>query len=236
MVTQGVAQIPDTIVSYNAHVGRRGHEVIKSVRDILNDNPETDVICFQESQTYVEDLRRAFNGGWYIYAKGGWTESMQNPVMVRRSWAFREYGHGWGTVKNLKHWIGPVHDWDHPGRTWTWVKVGQLYVMSLHRATEGSGQNKRAYLEEAHRLEGFLERRGTKPVVIIGDTNTAPRADHLGSMQKITEHTRSKLIVDEEEPGIDYALTSKGVDGVLNRTKHYGSDHKAAVMKRIRVK
>ena len=237
MVTHEKLPVPDTIVSYNTKVARPGFEVVKSIRQILHDNPETDVLCLQEAQGYIDDLRRNFNGGWYLYAKSGWTESMQNPVMVRKKQGFpaRDYTHGWGVVKNMRHWIGPKHGWDHPGRTWTWVKVGQLYVMSLHRATDGDGQNKRAYIEEAERLEGFMERRGQKPVVIIGDTNTGLHAQHPGSMQKIKEHVRGKLIADADDPGIDYALTSKGVEGIVHRTQHYGSDHQAAVMRRIRV-
>jgi hypothetical protein len=234
-------RMPDTIVSYNTKVGRAEQEVVASIRDILDDNPKTDVLVLQEAEGYVSALRRAFTGpnkGWYVYAQKGWSESRMNPVMVRKDPGYpkRDYEKGWDVLRNRTHWIGPVHGNDHPGRTWTWVLVGGLYVLSLHRATDGNGKNKRAYWEEAQRLEAFFERgNGDRDIVVFGDTNTGLGATHDGSMRQIRHEVGGKLIADLDEPGIDYALTSRSVSGTVVRTRYYGSDHKAAVMRGITV-
>ena len=230
--------IPDTIVSFNAKVGRGGKAVIQSTMEILDDNPGTDVIVYQEAEGYVDDLRRRFERGWNVYARGGRPESRMNPVMVRKHDAFprRQYGAGWGVVSNNIDWIGPKHGLKHEGRTWTWVKVGQVYVMSLHRVTAGDGKNKKAYQEEATRLINFME-RGNKPrnIIVFGDTNTGYKATHDGSMRDIRAQVKGRLISDQQSPGIDYALTTASIKATMQRTKQYGSDHKAAVMRGIKV-
>ena len=227
-------RIPDTIVSFNGKVGRGGNAMIKSVKDLLKDHPSTDVFCFQECEGYIEELRREFNGGWYLYVRGGWDESRMSPVMVRKAEGFpkREYGAGWGVVRNKLPW---EHKKRKPGRTWTWVKVGQVWVMSLHRVTDGNGENKRAYREEAKRLVNFMERGNDRSIIIVGDTNTGYRATHDGSMRDVRAQVGGRLIADQSDPGIDYALTSQHISAHMRRTKRYGSDHQAAVMSRIRL-
>jgi endonuclease/exonuclease/phosphatase family metal-dependent hydrolase len=231
--------VPDTVVSYNTRVGRDGQDVVKSIRMILDQHPHTDVLCLQECEGYIEDLRRHFNGGWYVYCRAGWDESRMNPVMVRKSDGYpkRVYNKGWGTIINQAHWTGPVHGLDKPGRTWTWVKVGRLYVVSLHRATDGNGQNKRAYQEEARRLTRFFTaKRADASVLVFGDTNTSMKASHRGSMRDIRSIVQGRLIADLQDPGVDYALTTRNVQAWVKRTKEYGSDHKAVVMRGISVR
>jgi hypothetical protein len=233
--------VPDTIVSFNAKVGRGGPAMIKSVREILDDHPHTDVLLFQECEGYIDDLRRAFTGpnkGWYVYCRDGWKESMMNPVMVRKATGFpkRTYGGGWGTIINKTPWIGPKHGLHHPGRTWTWVKVGKVHVVSLHRVTGGQAKNKQAYLEEARRLTRFFEaKRPEASVIVFGDTNTGYRDTHDGSMRDIRAEVEGRLIADQESPGIDYALTTRNVSATMQRTQQYGSDHKMVVMRGIKV-
>jgi hypothetical protein len=231
-------ETPHTIISFNARVSRGDEAMIRSVKGILHDHAGTDVLLFQECAEYVDALRRTFSDDWIIYARDGWPESLHNPVMVRKDPGFprRSYGAGWGTVRNKTRWIGPIHGLDHAGRTWTWVKVGTVYVMSLHRATDGDGQNRRAYLEEAGRLKEFM-RRGQRPrhIIIFGDTNTAYRAKHPGSMENIRADVKGRLLVDTRDPGIDYALVTRNVAAKVNRTENYGSDHLAAVMRGVRL-
>ena len=234
----GELRIPDTVVSFNLEVGRGSEEAIESIRRLLDDQPSTDVLCLQEAENYAADLRKAFEGGWNFYAKEGWVESQNCPVMVRKQSGFppRTFGRGWGVVRNYTNWTGPLYGKEHPGRTWTWVKAGQVYVMSLHRCTEGKDKNQRAYKEEATKLSLFMTMRTGKPLIIIGDTNTAPRAAHSGSMREIASQVGGRLVWDDREMSVDYALVSREVHGDVRRTESYGSDHKAAVMKKIWIK
>jgi endonuclease/exonuclease/phosphatase family metal-dependent hydrolase len=227
---------PDTIISYNAQVNRDIGAVVKSLRMMLRDHPHTDVVVLQEAQQYVDFLRKAFVGNWWIYGRKGRAEGLMNPVMVRKAINFpkRKWGPGWGTIANTTDWIGPKHGLKHEGRTWTWVLVGDVYVLSLHRATDGAGQNRKAYLEEAGRLTQFFEKRQGKDIIVFGDTNTGIGADHPGSMQRIREKVHGRLIADEPA-GVDYALTTRSITASVERTKTYGSDHKAAVMRGIKV-
>lgn len=237
MPTKSRLALPDVVVSFNAEVGRGGPAMIKSVRGILEDHPSTDALLFQEAGGYVDDLRKAFGERWHIYAKSGWPESDNCPVMTRRQPGFpgRKYGGGWGTVRCHKGWVGPKAGLRHPGRTWTWVKVGKVYVLSLHRVWGGEQDfkgNGEAYLEEAKELTAWISRH--QPCLVFGDTNTGYHETHPGSMRNIRARVKGKLVADEDNPGIDYALL-KGVNAKVHRTVPYGSDHRAAVMNGIKL-
>lgn len=237
MKTPSLKRHPEVIVSFNAEVGRGGKAAVHSIRGIIEDHPRVSVIALQESEGYVDDLRQTFKG-WKTYAKAGWPESDNCPIMVKRSeyTPRTRYGKTWGTLKCNRTWIGPKAGLKHPGRTWTWVKVGGVYVLSLHRVWGGERDfkgNGAAYAEEARKLTEWI--REHQPCVVFGDTNCGFYEKHDNSMRDIREAVNGLLIADDNEPGIDYALT-KRVTGVVRRTKTYGSDHKAAVLNGIEVR
>lgn len=228
---------PECIVSFNAQVGRGGPAMIRSVRQIIEAHPRVSVFLFQESEGYVDDLRKSFKG-WKVYAKGGWPESDNCPIMVKRTAYLPrvKYQKNWGTLTCTRRWTGPKAGKRHPGRTWTWVKVGGIYVMSLHRLWGGEQDykgNGDAYLEEARKLtEWTLNRQA--PVIIFGDTNCGFDERHKGSMRDIREGVNGRLIADKDKAGIDYALTRK-VTAEVRRSKDVGSDHNPVVMSGIKV-
>ena len=227
--------VPECIVSFNAEVGRGGPAMCHSILQIIAAHPRVSVILLQESEGYVDDLRRAF-GSWRVYAKDGWPESAQCPLMVKRSVyePRTDYQQNWGTVRCQIGWIGPKEGIRHTGRTWTWVKVGGIYCLSLHRAWGGEGfmGNDRAYREEGHRLTAWI--KDHSPAIVFGDTNTAWWARHPGSMRDIREAVHGRLIADQDRPGIDYALTTR-LTATVRRSADVGSDHNPVVMSGIRL-
>lgn len=223
---------PRCIVSFNGKVGRGGPAMVRSIKGIITDHPQVSVILLQESEGYVDDLRKHFKG-WKVYAKAGWPESDNCPVMVKRTaYAPRvRYKKTWGTLSCGLGWDGP-HGQHHPGRTWTWVKVGGVYILSLHRVWGGEGfkGNDKAYREEGRKLTEWIKNH--QPAIVFGDTNTAWTATHKGSMRDIRAAVKGKLICDEDNAGIDYALVTK-LSAQVHRGKDYGSDHHCVAMSGI---
>jgi endonuclease/exonuclease/phosphatase family metal-dependent hydrolase len=229
--------VPECIVSFNAEVGRGGVAMTRSIKQIIEAHPRVSVILLQESEGYVDDLRKNFKG-WKTYAKKGWSESDNCPIMVKRtSYAPRmRYQQTWGTLKCDKGWIGPKAGKKHPGRTWTWVKVGGIYILSLHRVWGGEQDfkgNGAAYQEEARKLTGWIRNKDA-PVIVFGDTNCGYHETHPHSMRDIRDNVRGKLIADEDKAGIDYALV-KRLSAEVRRSGDVGSDHNPVVMSGIKV-
>ena len=221
----------DCIVSYNAKVNRHPAEVVTAIKRIIKDNPSIDVIVLQEAGEYVHALRGL--KGWKVYAKSGWRESMNNPILVRRRISIPKtvWGVNWGVIRCTIPWTGPKEGIKHPGRTFTWVKVGSTWIVSIHRVTGGREKNKKSYLEERDKISQFVWTRAkSSPCVVFGDTNTAYNANYDGSMQDLANRTGGRLVADKGDAGIDYALV-KQLRAVVHRTKEYGSDHRAAVLK-----
>jgi endonuclease/exonuclease/phosphatase family metal-dependent hydrolase len=218
-----------TIVSYNCHVGRHPAEMTRELRNLIRDT-RADVICLQEARGYINAIRLAFPR-WKVYAKPGWPDSDHCPVMVRRSIPRgRVYGRGWGTVRIEQGWVytGNGGATPKPGRTWTWVRVDGVHVLSLHRIPGKAGNNNLSYAEETHALrEWFAEHGG--PMVAIGDANESPKDVNAGTMLAISRKVGGRLIHDKDDPGIDYAC-ARELRGHLERIGNYGSDHRAAVL------
>jgi endonuclease/exonuclease/phosphatase family metal-dependent hydrolase len=215
------------IVTWNCRVGRGSKTVAKGLAQLIKDeNP--DVICLQEAMNYVTYLRLRFPL-WRIYCNRSWDEADNCPVMVRRT---LPRGHrrrqGWGWVRVQQGWVYRPNNAEHPGRTWTWVMVAGVAIMSLHRVAGQTGENRKSLLEETDRLIDWLAKH--EKVVIIGDTNQSPRSSDPESLNAIAEDFDARLVFDKERPGIDYALV-KGIEGgSYERTVSYGSDHDAGVL------
>lgn len=213
------------IATWNTHVGRDPIEVIIGLRRLIHDT-RADVICLQEARGYVTALRLAFPT-WRIYAKAGWPDSNHAPVMVRRSLRRgRHYGTGWGTVRIEADWV--YAGTSKPGRTWTWVRVDGVYILSLHRIVSSRGDNGESYLEEAHALREWFDEHGG-PMVAFGDCNEGPRDTRPNTMLAISRKVKGTLASDRDEPGIDYALV-RDLTCTVERTDTYGSDHRAAIL------
>lgn len=215
------------IATWNCRAGRPSRDVIRGLRRLIEDT-DADVIALQEAQDYIQALRKAFPG-WRVYAKHGWPESTNCVVMVRRRCPRgRHYGRGWGTVRVEAGWTyGPTGK-RHPGRTWTWVRVDGVPILSLHRVPGKSGDNGISYLEEAHELrEWFDEHDG--PMVAIGDANEGPRDTRPNTLLAVSRKVKGQLIFDRDEPGIDYAL-ARDLTGRFDRLDTYGSDHRAGLL------
>lgn len=212
------------VASWNCHVNRPATDVQAGLAALIKD-VQPDVICLQEAYQFTDMIRDRFEG-YRLYAKQGWTQSDNCPVMIEANRDKKKYGETWGTLRCYTRWTGP-EGVNHPGRTWTWVKAGGIYIVSLHRCLGGHGPNKDAYKEEFHVLQQFT-RDADGPVLIFGDTNTTHTADHPGSMKNLAERVKGELRYDRKQPGIDYGL-QRGIKGTVKRTKEYGSDHKAAI-------
>lgn len=224
---------PDVVVSWNAKVGRKRRELLRNLAALIDDT-RADVVGLQEAQQYVTVIRLRFGLRWRVYARTGWAESDNCPVMVRRR--IRLYGkrpHRWGVVRMERGWVGPKHHKPHPGRTWTWLRTHPM-ILNLHRATGGSGHrtNGPAYAEEGHRLTAFLRNRHC-PVLALGDTNTQADDERPGSMLNVAELVRGELITDPLNAGIDYALGVRLLeDWRARRIGRYDSDHRALVLEK----
>lgn len=214
------------IASWNAHVGRSPLAVVAAVRCLIRDT-NADVVCLQEARGYVTALRLAFPR-WRVYARAGWRDATHNPVMVRRALRRgRYYGRGWGTVRNRIGW--EYRGNPKPGRTWTWVRVDGVRILSLHRlAGIAHKANMASYAREAELLREWFDERGGAALV-IGDANAGPTHPHRDGLMRLAREVGAVVIADPDEPGIDYAVAHH-VRGHLERTNHYGSDHRAAVL------
>lgn len=212
----------DRVTSWNCKVGRNPSSVCDSIENLI-ENTNPDVICLQEAKQYTDALHNRFDSDWYVYAKKGWEESTANPVLVHRSQGNRKgYGEGWGTLRYKTRWVGPQGG-AHDGRTWTWALVNGLYVMSLHRCTDGDGRNSDAFADEARILEDWIDDCDSS-VLVIGDHNCGHKATYYGASKTIAQAVDGMIVADAEEPGIDYAI-KRGLKGDVHRGKSYGSDH-----------
>ena len=218
----------DKVVSWNAKVGRNAGSVMDGLGEIL-DNTGCDVACLQEFGGYVAAARDTFGVDWYIYAQGGWDESQMNPVMVRKAnHSKKQQGaeSGWDVLRTTTTWVGPQGG-SHKGRTWTYVKVSGVWVMSLHRCTDGNGKNQAAFKEESQALTKWMQ--GHSPCLVIGDHNCGPKATYYWASKPTSQAAGGN--VSHPGGGVDYAL-QLGVKGdVVTKGKH-GSDHAAVVWKR----
>jgi endonuclease/exonuclease/phosphatase family metal-dependent hydrolase len=215
------------IVSWNAKVGRPNDEFERDLRELIADQ-KPDVICLQEAGKYTQVLRNKFTD-WNTYARQGWSESDMNPVMVKKKplWRKRKRGKGWDTLRTKTVWEGPQGG-EHTGRTWTWVQVGGMRIMSFHRCTGGKDKNKAAFVEEARVVTPWIE-SNVKPTFVFGDHNCGPRQDHKGASHNIAQAVNGRVLFDAADPGIDYAIAD-GVKGTVRHlNKKYGSDHRAVL-------
>ena len=210
------------VASWNCKVGRGDDAVGDGLRELIADH-DPDVICLQEGMHYVDMLRHRFDG-WFVYARGGWPESDNCPVMVRKNGREKkEYGDGFNTLRYTTKWVGPQGG-AHDGRTWTYVNVDGITVMSLHRCTGGKDKNAEAFYDEYQKLTAFLKDR-EKPVVIFGDHNCGPSKTFKGASKNVATDTESKI---SHDGGIDYVIR-RGIKGTVKHGKAYGSDHECAV-------
>lgn len=223
------------IVSWNTKVGRGDDAIVSALKSLIKDlNP--DVICLQECKGYANAIRHEFgvnNGGqWQVMFTNDWPEAQSNPVLVHKRYGHNEHGEpdGWNTLRTHKTWTGPQGG-DHQGRTWTWVKVGGIYVMSLHRATGMTKGNKDAGQEEAATIEDWMRKKGLdQRFVIIGDHNIGPKKDSPAwSSKQIALNVGGSVRFDKDDPGIDYAITRNVKAQNVARKQKYGSDHRAVV-------
>lgn len=209
------------IVAWNAKVGRTDAAVKKSLGQIIDDHHPA-VICLQEAKGYVDVARSV--GGYHTYAHGDWAESNDNFVMVRDNYDKKERGNGWNTLRCTTRWEGP-HGQPHAGRTWTWVLVDGIYVMSYHRVTGGKAKNRSAFKEEYNRTVEFINARRASAFVVFGDHNIGPKEDTQFGSKQIASAVSGSCRFDPRDPGIDYAIC-RNQQGEVKRTKLYGSDHK----------
>lgn len=222
-----VAAPVNRVLSWNAKISRPPGQVIQGLADLI-ENTTPDVVCLQEANQYTDELRKRFSKGWFIYAHHDWPESAESPVMVRQVGHTRRRRNtkdGWSTLHTRVRWVGPEGG-THEGRTWTYVQVAGLWVMSLHRATDGDGQNRKACAEEHDRLVRWIQRHDR--CLIVGDHNMSARADFPGSSSRIAEHSDSSLAFDSGEGLVDYAI-QHGVRGEVRKKSHRGSDHPAVL-------
>lgn len=218
----------DRVLSWNAKVGRDNKQVTDGLADLI-DNTNPDVVCLQESMKYVKSIRDRFGDHWFVYAHDEWEESNMNPVMVRKKGHDKQQrGEGWNTVRTATVWTGPQGG-THKGRTWTFVKVKDLWVMSFHRCTGGHDQNKDAFMEEFDQVLKWVKNRGESPLLIIGDHNCGPKADFPGSSWRI----KNKIdgAITNTDAGVCYAI-KRGIPGTMVSKGAHGSDHPAILFKR----
>lgn len=209
------------VSTWNAKVGRSSWAVVRGLRELVRDQDPDVVLLCEVVPRYLRAIRLAFPR-WRIYAKRGWPESRQCPVMERRSMGKRlRYGKGWGTVRMAEPWAGPQGG-RHDGRTWTWIRRGGR-LMSTHRAWTGpGGKNQRAHMEEAWTMARWLEAGG--PAAALGDQNVRPGDRRAGSSQDIAKVTGGRVLYDRRDPRIDHAV-AVGLDGSVEHGPKYGSDH-----------
>lgn len=217
------------VVSWNCKVGRDQGVVGDSLKEII-DTKNPQVVLLQEAGGYVDMLRDRFDHAWFVYAKGGWDESMMCPVLVRKQDHNRkEYDVGWDTLRTHTSWTGPQGG-VHRGRTWTWVKCEGVLYLSLHRCTSGNDKNKAAFREEYDVLVKFLNNR-SEPIVVMGDHNCGSKKEFPGASRLIAQAVGGKVRADTDDPGIDYGITVDVKGEVYRMDRSFGSDHEPTVFK-----
>lgn len=218
---------PGRVLSWNAKISRQPSEVMLGLANLIA-NTKPEVICLQECTQYTDEIRSRFGDQWYVYAQNDWHEANECPVMVsKRGHTRRKRGHGrgWDTLDTKIRWTGPEGG-VHKGRTWTYVKVGGVWVMSLHRATDLDGKNRKACAEEHDRLVQWIGNH--QPCLVIGDHNCSARADFPGASSKVAEHSRSTLAFESGAGLVDYAI-QHGTQGEIRVKDKHGSDHAAVL-------
>lgn len=216
------------VASWNVKVNRPNKDVTDGVKKVM-DNTGAKVICLQEASKYIGALKDRFGEHWFVYHTSGWDEAADDPVLVHRSMRDK---HGaedqaWGTLRYTTKWTGPQGG-VHQGRTWTWVKVGGLLVMSFHRCTGGKDQNADAFKVEHDKVVDFIKAQDMD-VLVFGDHNCGAKADFKGSSFRIAEHVGGKT---RDDGGVDYAITRGCGGSVRDTDKMYVSDHSAVVWTR----
>lgn len=204
-------------------------EVLDGLATLI-DSTNPDVVCLQEFKGYVGKARDRFGGNWFIYAHNDWAESNDNPVMVRKAGheqAERDTKNGWDTLRTTTDWTGPQGG-THHGRTWTWVKVSGVWVLSFHRCTGGKDRNQRAFMEEYDTVVTWIGNH--TPCLVIGDHNCGKSATFPGASKLIAQEVGGSLS-GHPEADIDYAIQT-GVKGSLDVKGSQGSDHRAIIWKR----
>ena len=213
----------ERVLAWNAKVGRKPTDVMAGLETLIESN-DPDVVALQEFKGYVGQLRDRFAGKWWIYAHNDWPEANDNPVMVSHAFGQKHRGgeDGWNTLRTETEWTGPQGG-DHQGRTWTWVKVAGVFVLSLHRCTDGNGRNSEAFTEEARHLTKWI--RNHTPAVVIGDHNCGKGADFPGASRLVATDVGGRIKGIEDVP-VDYAL-EHGIKGTAKVLNGHGSDHRA---------
>lgn len=210
------------ILCWNAKVNRPVGEVLDGLASLI-DSTNPKVVCLQEFKNYIKKARDRFSDDWFVYAHADWSESNDNPMLVRRDGhdqQTRGEKNGWDTLRTRKDWTGP-HGNIHHGRTWTWVKVSGMWVLSLHRVTGGDGKNKAAFGEEFDVLTTWITNHS--PCLVIGDHNCGPNATFPHASKLIASEVGGSI---SHDGGIDYGI-QRGVKGTVATKGKHGSDHPA---------
>lgn len=218
------------IVSWNVEVNRSDDEVKKALKNLISDHGPN-VICLQEAKQNVDMLKNHFghdNGGdWWVYAHGEWDESNNCPVMVRDNYSKKSRGDGWDTLRTTTTWEGPNGN-KHKGRTWTYVLVDGIWIMSYHRCTGGKSKNKSASQEERRVTVDWINQRDSGPVLVFGDHNYNPKEQDPGwSSWNIANDVSGSVRYDKDEVTVDFAICRNLKAQTVERVGSYGSDHHA---------
>lgn len=214
------------VVSWNAEVNRSDSE-FRSGFDKLVAAHNPAVVLLQEAGDYIDCLKNSYGNKWHVYAKTGWDESTNCPVLVRSSYNAKSYGdpNGWGTVRMSTGWEGP-NGHAHPGRTWTYCKVDGHWFLSLHRVTGGNAKNKSAFHEEYDELVAWIGAHDDIPTLVFGDHNCHPGDRWKGASVLVAEAVHGNLA--HPGGGIDYAIR-RNYRGSVTKGNAYGSDHQCVI-------
>jgi hypothetical protein len=176
------------IASWNAKVGRNVGTVLDQLHDLIVDlDPQA--IALQEFAGYVSAARDRYGDKWWILADAD--KGNDCPLFVRR--AALDAAPEWGCRWYRTDWTGPQGG-EHEGRTWTWCRLpDDTEILSLHRCwNKGQTRNGAAYEDEAELLVNAYGDPGTRPLVLIGDTNTGYNADGPHTMRDIANRVGGK--------------------------------------------
>lgn len=211
------------VVAWNMKVGR-GRQALADLRRLVREQ-RPDALLLQEAMHYVRLIRVLFPG-FRVYAPKGWPEAANCPVMVRRTVrrGIRKR-HGWTWVRNSERWTYAKYGVEHPGRTWTAVRVLGVWLLSVHRAPGGLGRgNRLAGADEADALvDWFDEHAG--PMFASGDVNHAAGRRGRDTSQHVARRAHAEVV---GPPGIDHGI-ARDLDVTWRLLEHYGSDHPAVL-------
>lgn len=220
------------VVAWNMKVGR-GTAALDGLAGIIADH-DPDVILLQEGMYYVDRIRRRFRG-WRVYSGKANTTRANCPIMVRRNLRRgRLRDRGWGLIINERPWVYRKTgrpDVTHEGRTWTWVRVEGVRLLSMHRATNALSLNKAAGNEEADNLEDWFDSHAG-PMFAAGDWNNLWSDKRRDSPAAIARAVKAELVIPAESR-IDYGMAS-GLSVTGERGGKYGSDHHCHIYRLVR--